>query len=482
MIKLNVFIYKFRYDIILLAIFIIACALIEYCYPVAQFSWDGNYYVEHSIKLVPDIRPIGYPFFLKILYKISPKLPFVVYSQFFIYFLSIYLFLLVLRKLFDVKNIAFFSLGVLLLIEPVALYACFNILSDLLFTCLSILYFTSLLLYLRDQKRFFFFIHLILLFFCLEVRLLALFYPFFSILILMLFLKSRKIIFINSLLLFATFFADHELNIRANYMQYGIPIHSAFSGWTQANNAMYALPYIRDNGNKIKDPEIRKLYSFFKKYLDTTIFFANPASSDWMWDARSPMNIIRQKVEDSLGSLNINDQRYIKSLYILAPLYSKYGNYVETHYPFAYFKGFILPNAQTLMTPHDGEMSDYYVGPPTNQDVLDRYRITQHMIFCRKQIYKNILNKFDLFCYRARLLLFLLSIAIFIYYMRITDVNTQMLLVVSGIFISLFFSMMLYSSRFMPRYVLPILPLMTTFIFISIFNFIEINFKKRTLS
>ena len=250
-------------------------------------------------------------------------------------------------------------------------------------------------------------------------------------------------------------------------------MHSAFSGWTQANNAMFALQYIHDNGENIKDPEIRNLYCFFKKYVDTTKFRANPASSDWMWETRSPMDVLRQKMVDSLRL------DYYKSIYALAPSYSKLGAYIEFHHPYAFFNGFIVPNFETLITPHDGEMMDYYVGPKTDQVVLDRYHITQSMIFCRKQIYKDTLNKFDLFFYRMRMILFILSIVFVIKYRRKLNSDRRLFLTASSIFVILFYLLMLYSSRFMPRYTMPILPLMTMFIFISIMNLIKFNLNTR---
>src|SRR4051812_2201745 len=134
------FFYRYWHECLLFLTYLVFVAVIQYCYPMAQFSWDGNYYVGFSIKLAAGIRPIGYSVFLKILYKIIHSILFVVYVQYFIYYVTIYLFLKTINIFFYLTKTNFYILGVFLLIEPAALYNCFNILSDLLFSCLTLLF------------------------------------------------------------------------------------------------------------------------------------------------------------------------------------------------------------------------------------------------------------------------------------------------------------------------------------------------------
>lgn len=103
---------KHKYDLFLLFLFIIIAVFINYFYPMPEFSWDGNYYVTYSAKLSPSIRPMGYPLFLKALYFLSHSIHFVVFIQYLLYFISIFLLLKTVVAFYPVSNAAGCALGI----------------------------------------------------------------------------------------------------------------------------------------------------------------------------------------------------------------------------------------------------------------------------------------------------------------------------------------------------------------------------------
>ena len=365
----------YKYDLLLLFTFAIVVGIIEYCYPMALFSWDGNYYVEYSISLGDGIRPLGYSFLLRMLYFISPSIMLVVYAQFFLFFIAIWFFLSEIKRTFSLTDFQGYLLGVTLLVEPGILYSCFSILSDLLYTCFSLFYITTLLAYLRTKNPVYIVLHSILIFFCIETRYTALFYPFLSCSAIIFWNKDYKATIAICVLLLAVFAIDQKINIDRNRKAFGVPVYAAFSGWTSANNVMPVLQRIHGDTRYIDDPELRKMHDFMLKYFDTTSYTVEGSAPDWIWDSRSPLMMISKNIEDSIKKIDPNKVKPFGSMHIAAPLFAKYATYIKLHYPYEFFKDFIVPNFQTLVHPMDGDMSDYYVGPETKQEVLDRYHL-----------------------------------------------------------------------------------------------------------
>jgi len=460
---------KYKFDILLLITFIFFFAVIKYYYPRICITWDTNYYIFVSSNLHADIRPIGYPFFLSLLYHIVQSLDFVAEVQFLIYFLSIYCFIVILRTHFGLRGWYFYSLGVLLLIEPTGLYYCFTILSDQLFASLTLLYLTSLVLYIKERKFVILLSHCVLIYFCIELRFIGLFYGFFSAFIILLFVGSRRHKLTGIIFVLTAHFYAYIINVGRNIVQFHVPVFSAFSGWTRANNMLYVLDHIKYDANNIADPETRNLHSFFATYMDTTSFKCEKITTDYMWDARSPLNVIRQKIEDSVYNYHIGDNTitHATSMFILAPAYEKWAGHIQRKFPLEYVKAFMIPNLKGIWEPEDGEMTDYYIKQYMFQSSWDRYHITESQMICRKQIFKDHINSFNAISHKVRWLLFVLGVMVLFMIRKRMDKMLFNCLCTLILFTISFYSVMIYSSWFIYRHTLPVYPLMTTVIFFA---------------
>src|SRR4051812_24563727 len=109
---------KFKMDLRLAGIYLMAIAVIVHCYPAAQLTWDSYYYIEISQNFRPSIRPWGYPFFLKLLNSIRWSMPLILTCQYVLNFLSLWFFLQVVNKTFQLKAGQYFLLGLILVTEP----------------------------------------------------------------------------------------------------------------------------------------------------------------------------------------------------------------------------------------------------------------------------------------------------------------------------------------------------------------------------
>lgn len=442
----------------------------RYCYPMPQVSWDSNYYIVKSIKKYPGMRPIGYSEFLTFFHDIRPGLNFVVWVQFAFHFVAVYVLLQAVKQFVKMNGLFYYILGVVLLLEPVALYNAINILSDSIFSSLTFLYIATLAFYIRKGNYLFFVAHLLVIYCCIETRHIALFYPFFS--ILALFLATRRSLWIqavNALLLVGVFMGLQAINKKRNEKAYGVPVASAFSGWTQANNALYAVPRINIDARFISDPEIRELHTFFKSYQESGAFIVHGVGSGYMWEGKSPLHVYRQKAEDSINQHGIDEQNWFRSMYVVAPKFDRYGKYIQKNFPYEFLMSFIVPNISTLIEPHDGEMSDYYIHPVLDEVALQHYHLRNEDFVCRKQIYKDHINAINLQLYQIRLLLFAACVVcIFLFRKEFKGLLPVNLIVVFSGFIIVYYLLTLYASWFMPRYLLPVLPLLSVVILVTL--------------
>lgn len=463
-------IYRFRADIILAGLYLLLYYIVHYYYPTPQLTWDSFYYITQSMgEIKQNIRPTGYPYFLQMLYDIRTSINLVVWVQYLLHFLSVIILLHTLHRVVKLSTIVYLVLGILFISEPVALYYGFNILSDILFSALTLFWMSSLLLFIHTRKFLYLLIHTLVMLCCIQVRHIALFYPVFSALIIMFQLKGRFYAIISIVILLYSYSRLLNYNIQQNEQQHGVNVFSPFSGWTHTNNALYALPRIKLDPKFIKDDEVRNLHAFFANYFDTGDYRSLDPGSGYLWEQASPMNILRQRLQDSLQT------DFFDSWFKMAPLYHKYGTYIQKNFPYEYIMSYMVPNLKTLYDPHDGEMGDFYATPYSPNDDTARkwYYRKYEDFYCKEQVYQKHINDFNKKYYQVRLGLWVLLAIVAIAYRKRISTVTQRLLFTTGTFIFLFYLLTLYSSWFMDRYLLPIYPLQAAFIIITITGLIK---------
>ncbi|MBS1772562.1 MAG: hypothetical protein JST82_06870 [Bacteroidetes bacterium] len=451
-------------SMLLLAVYVLATAFVRYCYPVPHLTWDSFYYVKDSMQTVHGIRPWGYSVFLSFLYVVNSSVTFVVIIQFALFYLSTMFLLYALRNIFDIDVKTYFLTGLLLLCEPVSLYHCNSILSDVLFTSLSTAGIAAILMYLHTKRYTYLFLHIILICCSLEVRLIALFYPFFTLFVMWLLVKDKRAAIFGTIILVSCFALLYSGHIAYNKKHYGVPVFSAFSDWTAANNALYILPQIATD--KIKDPDVRELHVMFKQYMDTTSFKPGNIGSGFMWDDKSPLNVLR------MNNATTTNTNYNASWFSMAQKYGQYGRYIETHFPVEYSKGYILPDINTMLSPELGEMEDYKIPRMRDTVTMHHYALQETDLRFTKEPYRRRINKIIPIIYKFELLLFMVAIVMFFVDVKKYNKTQWIVLILMQTFVFLYYGAMLYSSWFLYRYLLPVYPIIVVFIIIVLRNVI----------
>lgn len=443
-------------DLILLFVLYKAISKVLYYYPLPQLTWDSSYYVDTAITNEYGIRPSGYSFFLNWVYDFNKNIHAVVWAQFAIYFLSAITFLKAVSATFKIPVWLYAFVGLLMVLEPVTLYHINNILSDNLFASLTLMAFALLLLAINKNNYIFLALHIITIFLCIEVRHIALFYPFFTCIIIF-FSQFRNIVkLITIVAVLFTFNTLKNYHVNYNQQKFGVPVYSAFSGWTHANNALYALKRIKLDAKYIDNPDIKNMHAFFSTYLDTsTSFVVTQVGSGYLWDDLSPLNILRNKLIDS------THVSYNQSWYTLAPYYHYYGMYIQKNFPYEYVMSFMYPNIKTMLHPHIGEMAQYNMTKYVSGKALERYGLKDEDRVCKEDIYPLQINpKLD-YWYSKLLKLTATISLLFIVYLRKKFTKEDNLLIGTIIcFLFSFYGLTLYSSWFMYRYLMPVFPLM----------------------
>lgn len=445
-------------DIILLLIYVVCGAIVMYCYPVPQLTWDSFYYVRASITGDYGIRPAGYAIFLRIIYLYLSDIQSVVYIQFLLHFLSLLFLLRVIKNVFNVSSAVYIVLGLLLITEPVALYYANNILSDILFSAISTAALASLLWYLSKPSILLLTLHLLLVFLAVEVRLIALFYPIFTCAVLL--AKWGIQSFISCTVIAILFGILWQWHVSVNKKEYGVSTYSAFSDWTVANNALYSLHSVDENC--IKNPDIKAQHLFFRHYMDTSSFKVNEIGSTYLWDDASPLNYIRIHETDSLHL------SYNASWFYVAPEFGRYGSYIQWHFPGTYIKTFVLPNLATMEKPLYGEMADYRITKFMDTITFDRYNLRQERVKFRKEPYRRRINGIIAASYPVEFVLFILSGVFFFVNRKKWPLTGRKIMCVLITFPVLYYGAMLWSSWFIFRYVIPVYPIVFTVIVLNI--------------
>lgn len=452
-----------RADVWLFLFYGAVVAGLLYCYPVPQISWDSNYYVERSMDLKPGLRPIGYAFFLRVLYSLYGHLWVISVAQLTLYFMGVRLFCGVLGEMLAWKRTWVCALSALLLLEPAGLAHCVAVLSDVLFSILTLLWVATLLLLVRRVQGVLLLLHGLILLLCLQTRHLAQCYPVISCFVLLILLwKKQRAVALLTLAgigwVLGIWYTSNTVDRWRNFRHFGVATQTPFAGWTDANNALHALPYVRNRSLKNPDPQVQALHRQFVHFIDTTSFTPSPASSDYLWDARSPLDIMRRQYTDSLHGF------YEGAWFLLAPRLGAWGSAIRNQHPGAYLRGFVVPNFASLVLPHTGEMSDYYIAGDALPGLLQRYGITQSDIRCRYQPFKSGINALEQGIHLLRLIAIVVVTALLLIRWKRAPQPYRQVLAVLLLVGAAYYGSMLLSSRIMPRYIIPILQLETAFL------------------
>ncbi|NLR81426.1 hypothetical protein [Chitinophaga eiseniae] len=344
---------------------LIQFGLFKYFYPYASFiSGDSYVYLEtayHNYSI--NTYPIGYSKFLRLISVFTKSDTIFVGLQYILVEIAALSLVFTIFYFYNLSRIAKIVLFSFMLFNPVFLYLANYVSSDAFFLFLSLVWFTMLIWTLNRPTNSVIIISSFILFIAFTVRYNALFYPFISVLVLI--LSKRKILIsllsftisISLICVFINITADKYKEV-SGHRQF-----TPFSGWQMANNALYAYRYVDSSQRKRVPKRLEMIDNIVRHYFDTTRDITKHpeetmlASTVYMWDPASPLTVYMQhqfKRDSAVSAL--------KKWATVAPMMGDYGNYLIRTYPKEYLRYYLVPNAIKYYAPPVEFLDHYNMG------------------------------------------------------------------------------------------------------------------------
>ncbi|MBW8688156.1 hypothetical protein K1Y79_27715 [Chitinophaga sp. B61] len=258
----------------------------------------------------------------------------------------------------------------LLILNPLWLYIANFVSSDALFTTFSLLWLTSLfwLLYQFNYKMLI--LHALVLGFVFSVRYNALYYPFISMLVILVTQGGwkAKVLRIAIVLLPVTWFILYTTMTFKERM--GVATFSPFGGWQMGSNALFMYAHVppqRDNVPK----QFVTLHNITVKHMDSLNKLQQRPDGElgiyYLWDEKAPLKLyLEQKYRKD------STTPYLKRWASVSPLYGQYGAWLIKQHPAAYLKYYIWPNFINYYSPPTEFLGIYNMGSDTvDQGAVD---------------------------------------------------------------------------------------------------------------
>jgi hypothetical protein len=347
-------------------------------YPFPDFFSDSYSYIRAaSAHLDISIWPIGYSKFLAAFHAITHSdTALIAFQYFFLEIAAMYFFFTILY-LYQPRKIARNLLFAFLFCNPLVLYLSNYVNSDPLFAALSLLWITQILWIVHKPRTYQLFTQAVLLFACFTVRNNAYYYPLVSVLAFAVSSQTiyRKVFGMALGLALIVPFILFERN--AAYKITGTHQFSLFTGWQLANNALYIYDQIKVDSTQLPSDASRELDRISREYVSTI-----PAKLDYRsylqyyvgnYFIRMPQAPLKHYLN---AHYTINgDSNQVEAWGKASVVFSEYGSWILKHYPVAYLRYFMIPNARNYFLAPLEKLELYNLGlddvPIVVQDWFD---------------------------------------------------------------------------------------------------------------
>jgi hypothetical protein len=245
---------------------IVQIFLFKMAYPFPDFISDSYNYIESAaLHLNVNLWPIGYAKFLWFIHKINYSDTFLVCVQYFLLQAALgYLFFFI-RWFFSPSVITTRLLFIFLLVNPFSLYISNAVLSDSIFTALSVIWLVQLIRQLVWPDIRNVFVMALVVGIAFTLRYTAIYYPFITGLALLL-SKNKHWVKWAGTLAPLIFMIPFYLFTKAETKKVtGTAEFSVFGGWQLANNALYMYNHIQLDPNDLPQGT-RGLDSMVRRY------------------------------------------------------------------------------------------------------------------------------------------------------------------------------------------------------------------------
>lgn len=319
-------------------------------YPFPNFLPDSYSYLDAAMHNLNINRwPVGYSKFLILIGFFTHSDTATTLIQYLILQTSILFTLFTVSYLLNPGKLIMRILFALLVINPLWLYVSNFISSDTLFASLSLLWFTSLLwiMYLPNLRILI--LHTIVLGLVFTVRYNALYYPFISILAILLIQVSIKTKFLLLVMLLTPIYLFVIYTTSKYKLTTGVAQFSSFGGWQMSSNALFMYAHMSNPTEDSVPKEFKTLHGITIKHMDSLQHVKKRPDAElgiyYLWDDKAPLKVYmaQRYAHDSIP--------YLTQWEMVAPLYGKYGAWLIKQHPVAYAHYYLLPNLVYYFSP-----------------------------------------------------------------------------------------------------------------------------------
>jgi len=354
----------FSWDILILFIIYISLYLVlTLLHPFPDGISDSADYIRSAVQgRYIGYRPYGYSKFLNLIKGVSNQIPFLIFIQFLISTCVHIVFAKTLVHIFNLSKGYKIALYILLAFSLKTIYLTNCILSDSLFTSLTILWTTILIwiIYSKDSRITIVLIILtcIVLYITINIRYIGIIYFILTFFVLTLTLckKEKNLFFLSFLILCIMGYKLYHDQVMATKKITGVHTYSGFSGWQMADNAMHAVSEIDFNNDEIENPELKNFISTLSNF-DSSTLKADGVTAKYLWLKKLPL---KQYLFDKM---NENQSQYLRTWTKLGKTtYTDFAKYVMIHYPVEYTQNYLIPNLLETLYP---KLDDLYTTSDT---------------------------------------------------------------------------------------------------------------------
>jgi len=387
------------------------------------------------------------------------------------------------KFLFRTKtNLIYYLYALFGIVSPLVLYLTNSVLSDSLFTSLTLIWLGCglwMVYFRKNQNQYlFYFLHLLSLFFLINVRYTGLVYLAVTLLIVLISFYRRNtyvwaILLIVPLLMVYGFYRNQKAKI---YDLVHVNTFSGFSGWQLANNALNCVPYVKLNPADVPDQKVKEMTRYVMKY-DTLLIMNDKPSAKYMWDNKLPLKSFCFYEARRTNTPYIYQWNYLGEY-----VYSKFGSYIIKKYPYSFAKHYLFPNLKLVMLPTKDQVIRTFISDKIPDNLLKewfRFDDTEK-IYSRSRVFEKVFLLIPV----SRLIIWILVLlAVIILIIRRKLIQWQscqkewFLLLLA--FIAVYSAFSVYAGPFELRYIAPVHLAQISLIYIILNNAGTI-FKKST--
>jgi hypothetical protein len=346
---------------------IIQFSIFKGLYPFPNFLPDSYSYIETATNNNNiNMWPVGYSKFIRFISVFNYTGMGLFFVQYIFLQFGILFFILTIRFIVNPGKWPVRILTALLVLNPLWLYVSDFVSSDALFAALSLLWLTTLCWILYAPGKDLLIFHGLILFFVFSVRYNALYYPVFSIAVIILAKVDFKVKVVRLAIVCLPLLWFIGYTTWLYKQKYDTVQFSPFGGWQLASNAMYMYSHVAPK-SPIKVPaSLKGIHGLTLQHMDSLNHVDEKKRPDrelgiyYLWKENAPLRsyLIKYPIGDSSTS-------YFKRWANLGTLYKNYGSWLIRNYPVEFTRYYLWPNLINYYSPSAEFLSTYNMGDDT---------------------------------------------------------------------------------------------------------------------